>query len=73
LSEVTGNIIIEASLSTDPTSIDWFQVYELEANNYSNTNSNASLYTNVSGNFVYMRAKVQDFAGGVVNFVKLSY
>ena len=32
-----------------------------------------SAYTNIDGNFVYMRAKVVDFNGGVVNFVKLSY
>jgi hypothetical protein len=35
--------------------------------------SNASVYTNIDGNFVYMRAKVVDFNGGLVNFVKLSY
>jgi hypothetical protein len=78
--EVTGNIIIEASLASQPSAdSDWFKVYEFEANANapSNTqpqiNSNAAVYTNVDGNFVFMRAKVQDFAGGIVNFVKLSY
>ena len=75
----TGNITIEASLATSPSSTDWFKVYELEANANAATNSapqiasNASVYTNRDGNFVYMRAKVVDFNGGVVNFVKLSY
>ena len=75
----TGNITIEASLATTPTSTDWFKVYELEANANAASNSapqiasNASVYTNINGNFVYMRAKVVDFEGGVVNFVKLSY
>ena len=75
----TGNITIEASLATTPTSTDWFKVYELEANANAAANSapqiasNASVYTNIDGNFVYMRAKVVDFEGGVVNFVKLSY
>ena len=79
LTNVTGNIVIEASLATTPASGDWFKVYELvaDANAASNTApqiaSNASIYTNVEGNFVYMRAKVDDFAGGIVNFVKLSY
>lgn len=73
LDSVTGNIIIEASLSTTPGDADWFRVYELEANNISNVNNNATLYTNVEGNFVHMRAKVEDFANGIVNFVKLSY
>ena len=75
----TGNITIEASLATTPSSTDWFKVYELEANANAASNSapqiasNASVYTNIDGNFVYMRAKVVDFQGGVVNFVKLSY
>jgi hypothetical protein len=73
LSNVTGNIVIEASLATSPGPADWFKVYELVANNTSNTNSNASTYSNIDGNFVHMRAKVEGFANGIVNFVKLSY
>ena len=73
LSNVTGNIVIEASLATTPATGDWFKVYELQANNSSNVNSNASIYTNITGNFVYLRAKVEGFANGIVNFVKLSY
>lgn len=79
LSNCTGNIVIEASLATTPTSSDWFKVYELEANANATSNSapqlasNASVYTNIQGNFVYMRAKVVDFQGGTVEHVKLSY
>jgi uncharacterized protein YpuA (DUF1002 family) len=79
LSDVNGNIIIQATLATSPLETDWFKVYELEANANAAANSapqiasNASVYTNINGNFVYMRAKIVDFAGGVVNFVKLSY
>jgi len=79
LTNCTGNITIEASLATTPSSTDWFKVYELEANANAAANSapqiasNASVYTNIDGNFVYMRAKVVDFNGGLVNFVKLSY
>jgi uncharacterized protein YpuA (DUF1002 family) len=71
LSDVHGNIIIQATLATSPLETDWFKVYELEANG--NANSNASMYTNIEGSYVYMRAKVEDFSQGVVNFVKLSY
>jgi hypothetical protein len=79
LTNVTGNIVLEASLATTPTSTEWFRVYELEANANATANSapqlssNASIYTNIEGNFVYMRAKVEDFVGGTVQFVKLSY
>lgn len=78
--QLTGNIIIEASLASQPSvDSDWFKVYQFEANvnapanTQPQINSNAAAYTNIDGNFVFMRAKVQDFAGGVVNFVKLSY
>jgi hypothetical protein len=79
LTNCTGNITIEASLATSPSDGDWFKVYELEANANAASDSppqiasNASVYTNIDGNFVYMRAKVVDFNGGLVNFVKLSY
>lgn len=79
LTAVTGNIVIQASLATSPSENDWFKVYELEANANATPNSasqlasNASIYTNIEGNFVRMRAKIEDFNNGVVNFVKLSY
>jgi len=71
LSDVNGNIIIQATLATNPGEGDWFKVYELVAD--SNANANSSMYTNIEGSYVYMRAKVEDFSQGVVNFVKLSY
>lgn len=78
-SEVTGNLIIEASLATSPSNSDWFEVYSMTAN-YSapaNTtaklNSDASTYTNIEGNFVYLRARIENFAHGIINFVKLVY
>lgn len=79
LSSVTGNIVIQATLATNPNENDWFKVYELEANANATANSapqlasNASIYTNIEGNFVRMRAKVENFNNGVVNYVKLSY
>lgn len=57
----SGSILIEASLATDPTDADWFLVAGTEATynapNYSNT------FTNFSGNFVWIRAKVTINAG----------
>lgn len=75
----TGNVVLEASLATNPTSNDWFKVYEYVANANAPAHSppqiasNSSVYTNVEGNFVYMRAKIEDFAGGTVQYVKLTY
>ncbi len=78
LTNCTANIVIEASLNSNSSNAEWFKVYELEANanagsGQTQINSNASIYTNIEGNFVYLRAKVVDFSGGIVNFVKLSY
>lgn len=75
----SGNIVLEATLASSPSENDWFKVYELEANANAAANSepqiasNAKMYTNIEGNFVYMRAKIEDFNGGLVQYVKLSY
>jgi hypothetical protein len=68
LSNCTGNIVIEATLASSPTDTDWFRVYEFEA-----VTANTSAYTNIDGNFVYIRAKLEDFSNGVVNYIKISY
>ena len=79
LTNCSGNIVIEATLASNPVDSDWFRVYELEANANAASNSapqiasNAKVYANIEGNFVYMRAKIEDFNGGIVNYVKLSY
>ena len=79
LTNCTGNIVVEASLATNPSNNDWFKVYELDANANATPNSapqlasNATVYTNIEGNFVYMRARVENLSGGTVQFVKLSY
>jgi len=79
LTNCSANIVLEATLNSNTANAELFKVYELVANANASTGSetfdasNASIYTNIEGNFVYLRAKVVDFAGGVVNFVKLSY
>lgn len=80
LHHVTGNIIIQASLSGTPVNnSDWFNTFKLEANYMAANNSpkadaaNANMSINIEGNFVWLRARIQDFAHGVVNFIKVSY
>ena len=79
LHHLTGNIVIQASLSGSPTDTDWFNTYKLEANYQAANgtplanNANASMAVNITGNFVWLRAQVENFAHGVVNFVKVSY
>lgn len=77
--QCVGNLVIEATLASQPTQSDWFKVFEVEANTNAPANStpqitsNATAYTNIEGNFVYIRAKLEDFSNGGVNFVKVSY
>jgi len=70
VSNIIGNIVIQATLANPATVANqWFDVYEFNGS----ANPNANVYTNVTGNFVYMRAKIVDFQQGLVNYVKLSY
>lgn len=80
----TGTLLVEASLATDPSSgvaepSDWFTVHTVVANaqgvagSVAALASNTNVGVNINGNFVWMRARLVDFSGGVVNWVKLSY
>lgn len=80
----SGTLLIEASLSTDPSSgvaepSDWFVVHTVTADAQATSGSAAALASNtntgvnITGNYVWMRARLVDFSAGVVNWVKLSY
>ena len=71
--DVTGNLVIEGTLASTPVASDWFKLYEKNANNQANLNANVNSYQNISGNFTYMRAKINDFGNGTVQHVKVSY
>jgi hypothetical protein len=77
--EVTGNISIQATLVSNPAENDWFETYRLECNAMATANtlpyfnSNAQLFTNITGSYVWMRAVVYDFANGAVQFIKMAY
>ena len=79
LTDVTGNILVQATLASTPVDADWFTVYSLQANaeapakSASLLASDANLFTNIEGNFVSIRAQVNDFKNGTVNYIKLSY
>jgi hypothetical protein len=83
VTNLTANLVLQASLTTDPSanlvSTDWFDVYTLEANTSVSASAaaqsaaNASMAMNIEGNYVWMRAKIDDFSSGIVNWVKLSY
>lgn len=71
LTAFSGKIRIEASLDSLPAGDEsWFKVYEFDSSS-STTTDNFS--ANITGNFTWIRARVEDFLGGTINKTTLSY
>jgi len=71
LNNFQGKIKIEATLDFAPSlDTDWFKVYEFVSNTSPTTNN---FSTNITGNFTWMRANVEDFSQGTITKVMLSY
>ena len=66
-----GRIKIEATLDSLPNSdADWFEVLDFDSTT-SETTENFS--RNVTGNFTWIRARVEDFEHGTINKLMVSY
>jgi hypothetical protein len=65
---VTADISIQASLSEDPSTSDWFEVLSIPASTLTENSFN-----NITGNFVWLRAVVSNFTTGVIQYIKVSY
>lgn len=71
LTAFEGRIKIEASLDSQPsTDEDWFKVYEFDSTSSATTNN---FSTNITGNFTWIRARVEEFTGGTINQTTVSY
>jgi hypothetical protein len=67
---VNCTMYIEASLATNPTSdSDWFEVYRIYTGGLLTERS----FTNIEGNYVWLRCRVNPLAQGVIQSVKVSY
>jgi hypothetical protein len=57
---LTGRLIVEASLAADPNDNDWFPIdLDLTANNYVEyTASSGVFFFNIKGNYVWLRGKI---------------
>ena len=67
-----GRIKLEATLESDPTEdSDWFRVYDVDYTDSSEGSINFS--TNITGNFVWMRARIEEFTGGTITKIMMSY
>lgn len=71
LNNFQGKIKIEATLDSAPAlDADWFKVYEFDSTSSATTNN---FSTNITGNFTWMRANVEDFSQGTITKLMLSY
>ena len=71
LSSFQGLIKIEATLDSDPTQdAQWFRVYEVD---YTDSSESVNFSTNITGNFTWIRANVEDFTSGTITRVDMSY
>ena len=77
---VTQNMIgllsIEATLVDDPADEDWFTVHSETFDSEINANAGGTPilgYSNIRGNFIYIRAKFVGFTQGMINHVKMVY
>jgi hypothetical protein len=72
-----GTIIIEATLASDPQEEDWFIVYsqnhELSGSLPGNSQQKESRIENFTGNYVWIRARLEAWSDGTVNFIKLNH
>jgi len=71
LSGFQGRIRIQSTLDSTPTQDDnWFQVYDFDSTASPTTNN---FSVNITGNFTWIRAKVEDFEAGTITKLMMSY
>jgi hypothetical protein len=72
ISNFKGTLTLQASLLDTPvTEDDWFTVMNVVYNDQAGTTINS--FNNIIGNYVHIRAKVNNFTQGTVNHIKVSY
>jgi hypothetical protein len=68
----SGNIFVQGTLSSNPLETDWFDIKRL--NWVPNAMaSNVTGQETIVGKFYWVRARVEDFAAGTINSIKVTY
>ena len=67
-----GTITFQGTLAQDPASTDWFDIPGITIGNGATTVSDA-VTGNFTGNFVWIRAKVENFTAGTITKVQFNY
>lgn len=72
LNQFQGRILLEASLDSNPTADNhWFECHLVDSTESSELTENFSI--NVTGNFTWLRARVELFEAGNIQKIMLSY
>lgn len=67
-----GRVELQATLDSNPTAdSDWFRVYDVDYTDSSTATANFS--TNITGNFTWIRARVEQFTAGTISRITISY
>jgi hypothetical protein len=71
LNQFQGRIRIEATLDSNPEVDDnWFMISDFDSRTTATTNN---FSRNITGNFTWIRARVEDFDAGTISKIMLSY
>jgi len=68
-----GTINIQATLAVDPTDDDWFTIYTQEYTVVNDEGATTSNFANFTGNYVWIRAYINNWTDGTVNNIKLNH
>lgn len=70
VTEFLGRIVIEASLDSLSESATWFKTYEFDSDSSPRTDYHPAT---IVGNFVWLRARVENFDAGTINSIIVNY
>lgn len=73
LNSFIGTMAIQATLAVDPTAEDWFIVYSQSYPVSNDEGTTGSFITNFTGNYVWIRAYVNNWTDGTVNSIQLNH
>ena len=68
-----GTVNIQATLAIDPTDSDWFTVYTQTYTVVNDEGHTGTHLTNFTGNYVWVRAYIENWTDGTVNSIKLNH
>jgi hypothetical protein len=68
-----GIVKIQATLATDPTEADWFDVHGVALGDNITSVPDGAVTQNFTGNFVWVRAVVSAFTSGNINRVLFNH